>query len=314
MNSDDLRLFARIVKAGSISRAALETGVDQSTLSRRLAALEGELGTRLLHRSGRGVLPTERGETLLEYAESIGRLLDEAGSAMQHGDGRGPSQLHIAAQSTIASLLFAPLAQLLKKHYPGTRLRFVEGLADQLLDKIAGGDVDLALIYLPEQGAVQADVLLREGLRLVLPADHPMSGDALQVSALRDIPLILPSTHHGLRLLVESLGARHGFAPRIAVELDGSIALINRLVMAGCGATLLPEAAVRDELAAGLLKTCRLTDPEVSRQVGLVLARNRVVPDGLWDIVRLIKDEVARLVESGAWPDARLVETPVEGP
>lgn len=306
MNSDDLRLFARIVKAGSISRAALETGVDQSTLSRRLAALEGELGTRLLHRSGRGVLPTERGEKLLEYAESVGRLLDEAGSVMQHGDGRGPSQLHIAAQPTIASLLFAPLARLLRARYPDTRLRFVEGLADQLLDKLAGGAVDLALIYLPEQGAVQADVLLSEGLRLVLPAAHPLVGEALPVSALRDIPLILPSTHHGLRLLVESLAARHGFVPRIAVELDGSIALIKRMVLEDCGATLLPEAAVRDEIAAGLLKSCRLTDPEVSRQVGLVLARNRMVPDGLWDIVRLIKDEVVRLAASGEWPDAQL--------
>ncbi|MBS0347862.1 MAG: LysR family transcriptional regulator [Proteobacteria bacterium] len=306
MNSDDLRLFARIVKAGSISRAALETGVDQSTLSRRLAALEGELGTRLLHRSGRGVLPTERGEKLLEYAESIGRLLDEAGAAMQDGDGRGPGQLHIAAQPTIASLLFVPLARLLKARYPDTRLRFVEGLADQLLDKLAGGDVDLALIYLPEQGAVQSDVLLSEGLRLVLPAAHPLAGEVVPVSALRDIPLVLPSTHHGLRLQVESLAVRHGFAPRIAVELDGSIALIKRMVAEGCGGTLLPEAAVRDEIAAGLLRSCRLSDPEVSRQVGLVLARNRVVPDGLWTIVRLIKDEVARLVESGDWPDAQL--------
>jgi len=306
MNSDDLRLFARIVKAGSISRAALETGVDQSTLSRRLAALEGELGTRLLHRSGRGVLPTERGETLLEYAESIRRLLDEAGTAMQDGDGRGPGQLHIAAQPTIASLLFVPLARLLKARYPDTRLRFVEGLADQLLDKLAGGDVDLALIYLPEQGAVQADVLLNEGLRLVLPAAHPLAGEVVPVSALREVPLILPSTHHGLRLQVASLAARNGFVPQIAVELDGSIALIKRLVMDGCGGTLLPEAAIREELAAGTLKSCRLTDPEVHRQVGLVLARNRVVPDGLWDIVRLIKDEVVRLVESGDWPDASL--------
>lgn len=314
MNSDDLRLFARIVKAGSISRAALETGVDQSTLSRRLAALEGELGTRLLHRSGRGVLPTERGEQLLTYAESVGRLLDEAGAVMQHGGDSGPSQLHIAAQPTIASLLFAPLARLLTTRYPHTRLRFVEGLADQLLDKLAGGDVDLALIYLPEQGAVQADVLLSEGLRLVLPASHPVGSEVLPVAALRDIPLILPSTHHGLRMQVEFLAARQGFAPRIAIELDGSIALIKRLVVEGCGGTLLPAAVVRDEIAAGALKSCRLTDPEVSRQVGLVLARNRVVPDGLWAIVRLIKDEVARLVASGEWPDARLATALVEGP
>ena len=61
MNSDDLKLFAQVIRAGSISRAAMELGADQSTVSRRVGQLEIELGVRLLHRSGRGVTPTEPG-------------------------------------------------------------------------------------------------------------------------------------------------------------------------------------------------------------------------------------------------------------
>lgn len=278
MNSDDLRLFAHIVRVGSISRAALETGVDQSTLSRRLAALEAELGVRLLHRSGRGVVPTDRGARLLDYAKAVAGLLDEALAATQEGVDGGPAQLHVAAQPTIASMLFGPLGKALGARYPRTRLRFVEGLADQLLEKLAKGELDLAILYLPEHaGALQFDLLLSEGVRLIAPADYPAPGGEIATGRLRDIPLILPSTHHGLRLMAESLAARHGFAVNVALECDGSTGIMKRLL-----------------------------EPEVRRRVGLVMGRNRVLPAGLWDAVRLVKAQVNGLVVSGEWPDTVL--------
>jgi LysR family transcriptional regulator, nitrogen assimilation regulatory protein len=78
MNSDDLCLFARIAKAESISRAAIEMGVDQSTISRRIGLLETEFGVRLLHRSSRGVVPTDRGKQLMDYATTVTGILDDA--------------------------------------------------------------------------------------------------------------------------------------------------------------------------------------------------------------------------------------------
>ena len=309
MNSDDLDLFARIVKAGSISRAAIEMGVDQSTLSRRLGQLEAGLGTRLLHRSGRGVAATERGQRLLEYAATVAGLLAEAEQSLQAGADQGPAQLHIAAQPTLARMLFAPLAQALRQRYPRARLRLVEGLASQLLEQLSDGGLDLAILYVPEHpGPLRFDPLLSEGVRLIAPADCPLPGSTVAVGGLGGIPLILPSTHHGLRVLAEALAARHGFVLDVALECDGSIALTRRLVMDGCGCTLLPLAAVADEVAAGRLKAYRLVEPEVRRSVGLVLGRTRTPPAALWEAARLVRAQAAALVESGAWPDARLAD------
>ena len=128
------------------------------------------------------------------------------------------------------------------------------------------------------------------------------------MNRLDGIPLILPSTHHGLRVLAEALAARHGFGLDVALECDGSIALTRRLVMDGCGCTLLPLAAVADEVAAGRLKAYRLVEPEVRRSVGLVLGRTRTPPAALWEAARLVRAQAAALVESGAWPDARLAD------
>lgn len=314
MNSEDLDLFARVLRAGSLSRAGMELGIDPSTVSRRVAQLEGELGVRLLHRSGRGVSATDQGRQLLGYAEAVGELLAQAKDRLRDPSGNGPARLHIGAQPTIARILFGPLARVLQTHYPQTRLRLVEALGNQILDQLGNGELDFAVIYLPEQiGALQFDVLLEEGLHLIAPGDATLSGDGLEVASLGDWPLILPSTPHGIRLLVESLAARHGFTPDIVLECDASISQTKRLVMQGCGCTVLPLAAVDEELADGRLRSLRLVAPEVRRRVGIVPGRNRVIPSGLWKIIGLVKTEIARLVEARGWPDA-VLHQPAEAP
>ncbi|MFJ5299428.1 LysR family transcriptional regulator [Pseudomonas sp. NPDC088368] len=308
MNSDDLALFAQVAKNGSISRAAMELGADQSTVSRRVGLLEAELGVRLFHRSGRGVTLTARGQQLLGYATTLNDTLAEAERAMRDSAEQGPAKLCIAAQPTIARILFGSLGHALKARYPLTQVHFVEGLAADILNRLSDGAVDIAILYLPEHpGALQFDPLLSEGVQLITPANYPLKGDAISVRDLGDIPLILPSTHHGLRMMVESLANRYGFSANIALECDGSISITKRLVLENCGCTVLPEAAVVEEVKAGRLKSYRLEDPEIHRTVAIVWPKNRVTADGLWAVTQIIRQRAADMVEQGAWPGATLI-------
>jgi len=310
MNSDDLALFAQVAGSGSISRAALALGADQSTISRRIGILEAELGVRLFHRSGRGVTLTEQGVALRAYAERMAQTLLEAQGAMRSSTGQGPARLCIAAQPTIAGILFGRLGRALKQLYPLTQVCFVEGLAAQILPRLSDGSIDVGILYLPAHPvALQSDVLLSEEIHLITPRDYPLAGDEVPVQALADIPLILPSTHHGLRVLVDMLAARHGFATQIALECDGSIALTKRLVRDRCGCTVLPSAGVIDEVAAGQLQTYRLVAPAIRREIALVWPKNRATPDGMFAVTQLIRQCTAALVEEGAWPDAVLAVT-----
>jgi LysR family transcriptional regulator, nitrogen assimilation regulatory protein len=307
MNSDDLAVFAHVAKTGSISRTAMELGANQSTISRRIAVLEAELGVRLFRRSGRGVGLTERGEQLLGYALTLERTLEEARGAMRNGAESGPAQLAIAAQPTIARIMFGELGQRLRARYPNTRVRFVEGLASQILGRLNDGEIDLAIMYVPEhRGATQFDPLLAEDLCLVTPADFAMPDGPVEVRTLGELPLILPSTHHGLRVLAESLAARHGFTLQIALECDGSISLTKRLVMAQCGCTLLPAASVIEEVASGRLRCMPLANAAVVRDVAIAWPLNRVMPEGVWRVAQMIRELAADLVEAGEWPGATL--------
>ncbi|WP_174365430.1 LysR substrate-binding domain-containing protein [uncultured Caballeronia sp.] len=308
MDSNDLDLFARVCRAGSISRAALEAGSDQSTISRRIAAIEAELGVRLFRRSGRGVALTERGEQLLTYALETKRMLDEASRTLRSSSALGPARLCIAAQPTIARIMFGPLAHALKAHFSSTQVRFVEGLASQLLGALKDGELDVGILYAPEhRGALAYDLLLTEGVCLITPEDYPLDGETIDVRALASVPLILPSTHHGLRMLVESLATRHGFSLNVAFECDGSISLTKRLVLANCGCTVLPSAAVVEEMAAGRVKCFRLENPPVTRDVGLFWPQHRAGAGGIWQVSRLIRDCAETLVRRNDWPGTQLV-------
>lgn len=305
MNSDDLALFARVAQAGSISRAALDLGADQSTLSRRIGQLEAELGGRLFHRSGRGVTVTERGQQLLAYAETIERTMEEAARTLRDTAQLGPSRLCVAGQPTIAQTLFGRLGPALKSAFPLTQLRFVEGLASQLLARLDDGEIDLAILYLPERHTgLQFDRLFSEGIHLITPPDHKLAGEVVSVRELGEVPLILPSTPHGLRLLAESLASRHGFSLNIALECDGSISLTKRLVAENSACTILPAAAVIDEVASGKLKSYRI-EPPVTREVAVVWPKKALLAEDLGKVTRIIRQCAEGMVADGAWPDVR---------
>jgi DNA-binding transcriptional LysR family regulator len=255
---------------------------------------------------------TERGQQLLGFANTMNDTLVEAERAMRDSAEQGPAKLCIAAQPTIARILFGRLGHALKARYPLTQVHFVEGLAADILNRLSDGAVDIAILYLPEHpGALQFDPLLSEGVQLITPANYPLKGNAIAVRDLGDIPLILPSTHHGLRMMVESLANRYGFSANIALECDGSISITKRLVLENCGCTVLPAAAVVEEVKAGRLKSYRLEDPEIRRTVAIVWPKNRVTADGLWAVTQIIRQRAADMVEQGTWPGATLISAPV---
>jgi LysR family nitrogen assimilation transcriptional regulator len=307
MNSDDLECFARVANCGSISRAALELGSDQSTVSRQMLRLEASTCSRLFHRSGRGVVLTEAGRTLLEHARRVTETVEEARRAIHAFSGMGPADLVIGAQAAIARTIFGPVGSALRLRFPRTKLRFAEGASSDMLAWLASGNIDVAVLYLPSQTAgLKIDILLQEQLRLIVPGGQADIDSEFSVRRLGDVPLILPSAPRGLRLLVEALASRIGISLHIAMECDASISVTKRLVQNGCGYTVLPLAAVAEEVAQGTLRAARLVGADVSREVAMATARNRTGAAELWGVIQTVRQQVRNTVASGSWPDTQL--------
>lgn len=306
MNPTSLEYFVRIAELGSISRTAIELGIEQSTMTRHIARLEADLNVRLFHRSGRGVVLTHAGTLLLTRARAVANALGETRRLAMALADEGPSELVIAAQPTLAQYSFANIARTLQARFPGTRLRMVETMGHQIINWLVEGKIDIALLYVPSQSAlVDVDILMHEPLYLIAPPDSPALGPSITVPEMLERQLILPSTPHGVRGLVQSLAADHNTSLKIAVESDGSNAITKNLVQAGIGCAIMPLATAADEVARGTLQAARLVEPEVVREVAIATARNRPAVVGQWDILQQIRQLVGDRVSSGRWPGAR---------
>jgi LysR family nitrogen assimilation transcriptional regulator len=307
MNSDDLAFFSLVVDSGSISAAALANGCDASTLSRRITQLEKSVGTRLFSRSGRGVTLTAQGHELLSYARQVTSLIESARKAASSKNRQGPARIRIAAQPTIAKVLFAALFHAIHDRFPTSQIHFTEGSASKVLTELQAGNIDVAVVYKPEHpGNLTYEPLLFEKLYLLTPTDSDVTPEQVRANGLAGIPLVLPSTPHGQRLLVQAMAARRGYVPNIVLQCDSSIALRLDLVANGCGCTVLPLAAAEADIAAGRLLGFPLEEEGSERCIALVLGKTDIPSTDLWVLNSFIRDLSTHLVKTARWHGARL--------
>jgi DNA-binding transcriptional LysR family regulator len=141
-NWDDYRIFLALQREGAAGRAARALRLDVSTVRRRLAALEEQLGTRLFHRRREGVALTAAGSRLLEHA----RRLEAAAGDIEHevagADQRLRGTVRLTAGEAFVSLLVAPALGAFRARYPEIR---VELRSDNQRLDLTRGEADLAI-------------------------------------------------------------------------------------------------------------------------------------------------------------------------
>jgi LysR family tcuABC transcriptional regulator len=308
MELRQLRYFVRVVELGSISRAALDLDLVQSALSQQISRLEGELSTRLLQRTTKGVTPTEAGMAFFREAQLALRHAEQAGRAAR--EARLTGTVSVGLAPTTAAVLGLPLLRAMRERYPDVRLHMVESLSGHLTHMLNARQLDLAVLF-DTDAARRWSVtpLLEEKLYLIrsrrgLPAK---AGASVSIAELADMPLILPTGPHGLRSTLDAAFARAGIRPVLAAEID-SLALLMDAVDAGLGATLQPWAAVgRFADADRRFHLAELSDPLARRpNVLCSLSDDELSPAAL--AARVVLADCAReRVLSGLWVGARLI-------
>ncbi len=315
MELRQLRYFVRVVELGSMSRAALDLNLVQSALSQQITRLEGELCTRLLHRTPRGVAPTEAGAAFFREAQLTLRHADQAVRAAQQARLSGTVTVGLAP--TTSALLGLPLMQAMRARYPDVRLHMVEGMSGHLSAMLHARELDLAVLFdtrlhqakLAGRGQRwQVQPLLEEDLFLMRAVAAGPLAPEVGITDLRREPLILPTGPHGLRSTLDTAFASAGIAPHIVLEVD-SLAMVMAAVDAGLGSTVQPWAALgRYPDATQRFRCARLTGAP-ARRVNLLcsLSEEELSPAALAARV-VLRDCVRQLVEQGRWVGALLAE------
>ena len=302
-----------------MSRAALDLNLVQSALSQQITRLEGELATRLLHRSPQGVTPTEAGLAFYREAQLALRHADQAVRSAQQA--RLSGSVTVGLAPTTSAVLGLPLMLAMRTRYPDVRLHMVESMSGHLGDMLNARQLDLAVLfdsrrYLQDTSADkrrwQVQALLEEDLYLIrarrssaATPQNPLP-QTLRMTALKNEALIFPTGSHGLRSTLDAAFARAKLVPQVVMEVD-SLSMLMAAVDAGMGATVQPWAALGRHPDAGQrFEIARITDKQVQR-VNLLcsLSEDELSPAALAARV-VLKDCVKSLIQTQAWTGARL--------
>ncbi len=304
MDIRQLRYFLEIVAQGSLTRAAESLHVAQPALSLHLKNMEEQLGTRLLTRSRSGVTPTEAGKLLLQRARTILEDLARTEDDIRNLETDPSGIVRIGLPGTISAMVSLPLILAARERFPRITLNITEAMSGFVGDWLSEGKIDLAVLYSRSKDArIRSELLLEEELVVLWPADaeRPLE---MNMEALDNVPMVLPSGAHGLRVLIDRTFQALGFAPEIAMEID-SFNNIKRLVAAGFGPSILPLYAVTEEVAAGSLRVSRIAAPGLWRGAHLMSPGGRPVTRALEAVHALLREVILDLRDKGAWAASR---------
>jgi LysR family nitrogen assimilation transcriptional regulator len=297
-----LRAFADIADTGSLTKVAVMRGGVQSALSKQLAALEEEFGGKLFYRTGRGVVLTELGQSVLPRVKALLIEAEQLQSETRLSAGAPFGQVTVGIQTSATRPLASLLFQRTGERYPGIRLRVMEGFSGHIEELLANGRVDVGILN--RYGADKTrkdDSLLKVRLCLVGLAGRPATAKKeVKFATLARLPLVLPGLPNGLRLMLDEAARKQGIALSVAIEVD-SLVIMKDIVADGGVYTILPLHAVFDEVQSERLQAAPLVEPTLSRTLVLATTTQRPLTRASREIVRLIRQLVVELVDEGQW-------------
>lgn len=302
MELSQLRTLVHVAELGSLSKAADRLHIAQPALSRQVRLLEAELGFALFARHGRGMMLSEQGRAVLKHAVQVLAGVDEIRNTVTATDAPLTGEVAIGLPPTVADIISVPLVAAFGDAHPKAKLRLVSAYTGYLLDWLHRGDVDLAVLYDPRAArSLRSRSLLIENLFLIGPPDAGLSVvRAIPFRTLGERRLLLPSTRHGLRTIVERCAHEAGIAIDVGVEAD-SFATLKDLVRHGHGWTVLPLAPIHASIAAGELTGAPLIDPVPTRKLVLSYPADRPASRLAHFAGDVIGTVVKNKVESGVW-------------
>jgi DNA-binding transcriptional LysR family regulator len=266
MHTDHLRLFLVIARHRSLSRAAVELDLGQATVSDRLRALEVEVGTPLFQRQGRGVTLTPAGEAFVGYAERTLEVLRQGVESARAASAGQRGQVTVAVTVTSGAYLFAPALVAFQREQPGVEVRVRSVHSWDAPGVILDGVAHLALISGPTpHPQIERVAGFRARLVVVCGRLNPLAAKAehgVELAHLARQQMLIsywgPASQAFLeRVRAAGEGQAEGGAPWMELS---PVELVKGMLLAGTGASLVPEIAVRRELAAGELVALGLLD------------------------------------------------------
>ncbi|WP_127114380.1 LysR substrate-binding domain-containing protein [Shimia sediminis] len=282
-----LRYFQALSLHAHFGRAAEACAVSQPAMSVQIKELEETLGVRLFERSARHVRLTGFGEVFAERADSILRGVDDLGDLARASREDFSGRLRLGVIPTIAPYLLPTVIGHLSHSYPLLEIHVRETQTSKLLQELAAGRLDTAILALPVSDPAFEEIeLFRESFVLVRP-ESETGKPVPSPEKLREMRLLLLEEGHCFRDQALAFCNIQSALPR--ENLDGSsLSTLVQMVSAGIGVTLIPDMAVRVETRSAHVAIDHFGTPQPFRSVGMIWRKSSPLKQRFRQIADLV--------------------------
>jgi len=271
MEISDLRIFRAVVRSGGITLAARQLNRVQSNITTRIRQLERELGVLLFVREGKRLRLSNEGKILLDHAEQILALAEQARRAVHEAKPFGVFRLG-TMESTAAARLPQPLCDY-HERYPEVAIELQTGAPREQIALLVSGELDAALIAEPvNDERLNTLAVFEEELVIVGSAKH--------------LPIITPHDVHSRTALVFHPGCPHrtrleGWFARAGVSIERIVELTSYHAMLGCaaagmGIALMPLSVLKTYSERSRLSVHPIHEPDFNKAKTLLVWRKSV--------------------------------------
>ncbi len=290
MDITAIETFCRAAEAGNLTQAAKLLNITKSVASRRLQALEAELGVRLLARTTRGVTLTDEGSRFFERCQRILEDLEDAAQAARGTEGRLIGRLRLAAPRALTDLRLAKAFSDFAKHHPDLTMEM--NLTDERVDLTGGGyDVGLRVALDLTEASLVARKIARVPYAVVASPDYLKS---------RGRPSDPTDLVHHTAIFYSNLSASKQWTFEmpdgpLSVRVTGQV-ITNSGIMqteaacAGLGISILPRFFVSEAIAAGRLEEVLSDCPHRPSHLYALYPERRLLPQKVRAFIDYLAD------------------------
>lgn len=272
-----LHVFLTIATEKSFSRAAEKLLRTQPAVSLALQRLETELGEKLIDRSGKELVLTDAGRTVLDYARRFENLTGELNNSLAELRDNSSGRLTIGANESTTLYLLQHIERY-RRLYPKVKIQIRRSLSSRIPAELNDGNLELGVIsYDPRDDRLVSKVIYKDSLAFVVSPQHRFAGrESLSISELGMETFIAHNVISPYREQVLREFHSHGVPLNMDIEMP-TIETIRILVQSNLGVAFLPRMCVEGEIANQTLCAIQVKELHLERKVHLIHPSRRAL-------------------------------------
>ncbi len=276
-----LEIFQKVVELGSFSKAANVVFLAQASVSERIATLEKAVGTKLLDRLGRQVVPTKAGELLYKHAVLLLGMKRTACLEMQDYLGIKQGEILIGGSTIPGEYILPKVIGRFRKKFPLVTVMLTIADSSEIEGRVLSNDFELGIVgSASSHRSLIHHELWKDELVLAVPAGHRLAKkDKISIEELSGEPFILREIGSGTLRIMENYLQTTGYkgvdSLHVVARLGTSTA-VKEGIKSGLGISILSSKALDTELKTGMIKSLKVEGLSMSRSFYLIRDKRRI--------------------------------------